>query len=460
MIKPIPREIDYWILLLGMVVIRIPVVFGFNQSSVFRLLTIFPFIFVISKNAISLFTNQTIIFNKKIFVLLLIYLNLLAVAVLRSLFAKSFPIVSTLGNFSLWITFVLFGFFVFIHVSNQKKEQAYQKAIAYSIILFVVVNIMAYYFGLSNQEELYVTSRPAVMLRYFGISTDRVLFPLVSGINTFGIIAGAALCISIILLSNHSQKGDKVIGIIGLLFSAYGILLTDCRGALFFAAVTIFTSLFFPTRFVKLFCWLPLFAPLLPFIYIFIQENIPYWVIQGLLRTPFLGNVDILSGRGIIWKTIIDHYSDFQFIHLFGYGYHGEAISGLSAKYSYLFTNFINSDWITVHNYFLQTLLEIGYLGLILMVWFITTITTRLASMTVANPGDNSAKILFYLMFYFILAGTTETVLSTYHLELFYIFLLIISAVGAAPAVHSLPQKNGKGSNQKNPDNPGNTSRE
>ncbi|NMB55526.1 MAG: O-antigen ligase family protein [Leptolinea sp.] len=445
MIRSIPHGIDYWVIILGLVIIRIPVVFGNNQSLVFRLLTLVPFLFVISRNSISVITQQRLRFNSKILAFLLVYLCVLGIAVLRSTFSDSFPLQSTLGNYVLWFTFALFGILVFSCCQNIARWKLYQEAIYYGIIVYVLVNVLANFLGLTNQEELYVTSRPAVMLQFFGISTNRVLFPLASGINTFGIVAGAAICISIILVVNSTQRKDRVFGTIGLISGVYAILLTDCRGGLFFSAVTIFTAVIFPNRYLKTFRWLPLIAPFLPFLYIFIQENIPFWVIQGLLRTPFLGNVDILSGRGTIWKTIIDHYSNFQFIHLFGYGYHGEVISGLSQEYSYLFTNFINSDWITVHNYFLQTLLEIGYLGLILMVWFITTITTRLAKMVTANPRDNSAKILFYLMFYFILAGTTETVLSTYHLELFFIFLLIIAAVGATPAIHSMPQKNGKG---------------
>ncbi len=425
------RGFDYWVILFGLVFIKLPSITGGNQLISIRLATLAPFFFVIFKNLLFLFTNKTVRFNKRILAGLFVYMCLLGISVVRSYFSQSFSLSTTFGNYLIWCTFASFSFFVFTRSSNQKKSRNLKKAIYYGIVIYVAVNVITYFLGLSNQDELYITSRPAIMLQFFNIISSRVLFPLASGINSFGIIAGASLCISVLLSVYSKSIKDKIIGITGSGFSIFAILVTDCRGSLFFAIFTLCIALILPKKIILIFRWLPIFAPLIPFIYIFIQRNIPFWIIQGLLRTPFFGNVDLLSGREYIWTTIINHFEEFRFLHLFGYGYHGEAISGLAQDYSYLFTNFVNSEWVTGHNYFLQTLLEIGYLGILIALWLLIKITTSLANELEEDPNEITNIVLFFLMIYFILAGTTETVLTTYHLELFYIFMLIFGSVGA-----------------------------
>jgi hypothetical protein len=431
---------DYWVILFGLIIFKLPVLIGYNQSLAVRLICLAPFILVIVKNSLFVIINHSVEFDKKIFLIFILYMSVLGISILRSSFNNYFSIRTTLGNFTIWLTFALFSFLTFACIISNAKAKYFREAIYYGLIIYVIINVLAYLLGFTNQEDLYITSRPAIMLQFFNISIFRVLFPLASGINTFGIIAGATLCISVLLFANSSEKKNKTIGLIGAGFSFYSILLTDCRGGLFFAVATIAVSVIFPTKYVKYWRWLPLIAPFLPLLYIFIQENIPLWIIQGLLRTPFLGNVDILSGRQQIWISILDHFRNFQIIHLFGYGYRGDIMAGITQEYSYLFTNFVNSDWVTGHNFVLQTIMEIGYFGLFIVLWFISTITFSLSKLILANPDDYSQKIIFFLMFFLVLAGTTETVLTPYHQELFFIFLLIASSVGVSLPREYKPQ--------------------
>jgi O-antigen ligase len=444
LIKP---SFDYWVLIFGLIIFKIPTFLGKTESIYARIICLIPFLISIFINFLKLLKRNKLNFNKQLFILFFFYLCIWGFAVLRSAFSGYFSFFSTFGNYFIWITFSLFGFLTFSVNNSPEKAVVYQKAIGYCLILYIVVNSITQIIGFVNQEEVYLSARPAVMLQYLGIFTDRVLFPLSSGINTEGLIAGASLCVSFLMLINSPVNKDRIFGTFGTLFSLYVIFLTDSRGALLFAGLTIFIAIVFKKRTVKLWRWLPLFTPVLPLMLLSIQKFFPESIVEALSRSSLISGSEILSGRQQIWNGILDHLKNFQLIHLFGYGYHGQLTSGISQSYSYLFTNFVSRELASAHNFILQTVIEIGYIGLIITFLLIISLTFSLAKLTINNPKDFIFNSLFFLLFYLVLTGTTETVLTPDHQELFFIFILIWAATGVTLSITSsknFPNMDGK----------------
>ncbi|HCS40039.1 MAG TPA: hypothetical protein DIW44_10710 [Anaerolineaceae bacterium] len=438
--RQIHKGFDYWILIFGIIIYKLPTFLGYSDSIAVRIMCLSPFWVSIFINIILLINTNKLLFDKKSFIIFFLYLCLWGVAVLRSAISSYFSVASTFGNYFIWITFALFGILSLTRNSSEEKIKTYREVIYLGLILYIVVNSVTQLLGFINQKEIYLSLRPAVMLQFVGISTFRVLFPFSSGINSEGMIAGAGLCVSALLFFFNSTNSKKVIGGIGIIFSLYEILLTDSRGALFFAAITIFIAIVFSAKSIIFWRWLPLFTPAIPLFLLAVQKIIPLKFIEALSRNSVISGTEIFSGRQLIWNGILDHFNHFQFIHLFGYGYHGQQISGISTSYSYLFTNFISSELATAHNFLLQTLIELGYIGLIIVFWLVTSLFFSLAKLIKNNPKDITFRILFFLIFFLVLAGTTETTLTPDHQEIFFIFILIWATVGVSLSKKQTPQ--------------------
>ena len=428
-------DLDFWLILFSLVIVRLAYFLGYSRSPLVNLVCLLPFIFVVIKNLALLFNNQQIKkINLSLFVAFCAYLLLLGIAFLRSALSDRYSFVATMGKYALWLTLSVFAFLSFTRI-DKPDSHFYLNAVFYGLVLYIAVNVVTYLAGFQNPEELYFSARPALMLKALGISLNRVNFPFSSGINTFGLVAAAGLVVSSIKMIFSPGRGEKIVSLLGALLCLGVILVVDSRGALVFALFTIFLAVGFPARSVKLWRWIPLAAPLLPLLVIFVQRYLPFEVFQDLMRNPNLTEIDLLSGRQQIWTIILEQFRVFDWVHLIGYGYHGQVLSGLSQNYAFLFSNFVFGETASAHNFALQSLLDFGYFGLIIVYWMLLSMSFRLAKLVAANPKASLYKAAFFLFFYFMLAGSTEIVLTPDFIEIYVIFLLLCGfALVAIPA--------------------------
>ncbi|MEM6805504.1 MAG: hypothetical protein AAF696_29175, partial [Bacteroidota bacterium] len=73
------------------------------------------------------------------------------------------------------------------------------------------------------------------------------------------------------------------------------------------------------------------------------------------------------NNRGVIWKYCIEELQDFKAEHIFGYGQAGHLQSGISKRWS----RDLDGWESYTHNFLFQIILDMGYLGLILILAFI-----------------------------------------------------------------------------------------
>ncbi len=418
-------DLDFWVILFSLVIIRLAYFLGYSRSPLFNLVCMLPFVLVVIKNLALLFRSQQIKkVNPNLLAAFCVYLVLLGIAFLRSALSDQYSFVAMVGKYGLWLTLSVFSFLSFTRIDRPIKG-IYLNAVFYGLILYILVNVVTYVLGFENPEDYFLSARPALMLKALHINLNRVTFPFSSGLNTFGIVAAAGLVVASLKMVFSRSRGEKVLGLLSALVCLGAILAVDSRGALVFALFTILLAVIFPTRAVKLWRWIPLVAPLLPLFVIFVQNYLPFELFQDLMRNPTAYEVDLLSGRQQIWTIILDQFKDFDWNHLIGYGYHGQVLSGLSQNYAFLFSNFIFGETASAHNFALQTLLDFGYVGFIAVYWLILSLSFRLAWLVKVNTSEPQAKIAFFLFFFIVLAGSTEIVLTPDHVEIFVLFIFL-----------------------------------
>jgi len=429
---------DFWTLILSLLLLGFPSALGHRESPVVRLAFFSPILIVISKNIFYLVWNSIhkihkIHFNRLLLVLFIIYAGVESVAFIRAVLSNSFSTSAIMGSWLIWFSFALFGLLAFSNVNNVNVLQRFREAIYYSLILYVSLNAILNILGYKTPQVLYTSLFPSVMLKSIGIIANRVLFPTASGINTFGIIAGAAIVASSVLFFSSPNKIDRILGLLGIGLGVYGILLSDSRGAFLFALLTVLLS--FPTFriFTPFLRWLAVLIPLLPYTLIFALRFVPQSLSEILNRSSSSQGVESnLSGRFVIWDAVLDNFNNFRFTHLFGFGYRGQVVSGISREYSHLFVSYLDAEMAGAHNFLLQTLLDTGYIGALIAICLITALLFVLGA-HLKNNQDHTVKILFFLLVYLVFAGVTETVLTPNHQELFAIFMLIWAAAGSLP---------------------------
>jgi len=147
-----------------------------------------------------------------------------------------------------------------------------------------------------------------------------------------------------------------------------------------------------------------------------------------LFKSFSRANLDVLSGRSTIWKPAIDHLTDFQTIHLFGYGLFGQVGSGIYQYQNY--ASFINAGLVDLHNFLLQSIFDIGYLGLVVAGLLYYFMGRSLHKRLIAAKLDLDTNLAITGLIYFILIGSVSTIPSFYGQELFFLFPFIWIAAG------------------------------
>jgi len=438
MIKRHLLSLDFWVLIFSLLLLRLPVAIGYRQSALVRTLFLTPIFIVIIKNLIQLILHPQIHFKRTLLAWFVLYAVVESLSFFRTATTNFFPTITVLGNWLVWFSMGIFGFLIFSNVRNKAALAQFRAAIYYALILYVFLNAALHITGYQSPENIYFFARSpasfqAILLKNVGITMQRVVFPTASGINSFGIVAGAAFVSSFVLFLSSKKLIDRIMGGVGFLSSLYIILLTDSRGPLFFAFITIFIFAILPISLITIWRWLPIMTPVLPYMLTFSLRYIPISILQKVSRSFSGGTTsDSLSGRLLIWQAVLDSFRNFQFIHLFGFGYRGQVVSGVSQKYASLFSIYADPEISGAHNFVMQTLLEVGYLGVIISIGFITAILFHFVSYLKAHQ-DHTVKVLFFILIYLLLAGTTESVLTVDHQELFTIFMFIWAAVGSLP---------------------------
>lgn len=411
-----------------LLLLRLPVAFGYRQSIAIRALFLAPLVPLLWKTTIRVLHRKRLSLHPRISVLLYLYTGVVSISFLRTFLDGSVSRSVVLGNFSAWfiIAFLapaLFGL-------SQNKIAILLKAVFLALWSYVTLNVILYLIGITSPEQLYFKPYSAVMLSAMGLNTNRVLFPTASGINAFGAIGGALLCASMaIVMRKSSGSLWKLLGALGVLIGLFTVLATDSRAALFFSVLTGLVIGIVPRRALPAFRFLPYLTPLLPILF-FVTLTMTQSVLPERLAR---GNNSLanMSNRVEIWRLVTAELQEINPIHFIGYGYRGQVVSGLSMRYIHFFESYARAETASAHNIVLQSVLEIGYLGtLTLLVLLSLVIGTLVRTTYLPHIGHFMWPILAILV-YMILLGTTGPSFSPDYQELQIVFLLCVSATAA-----------------------------
>lgn len=379
-------------------------------------------IFFFLKAVFSMF--KVIDFDRTTVILGFSYFLLIIVAIFRTSLQKPYLL---LFIYQL-ITFLIFGMSAKCVLKGNKQH--YFKYVFYGLILYLGINVPFQIMGFSNQTENYLRAYDAVMLSVFGIHRSRIYYPMAEGINAFGMVGGAGFVVSAAALIDVMKKRSKdildwVITCLGIGISLFIILTTDSRGALLFVLFTAGITILLPKIANQaLVILLMLIHPAVLFLRGDLLPELKF--LSPLIRS----HTGVLSGRAVIWQSAIKPLLEFKWIHLVGYGLHGQQVAGIVSDYKDLFVSFINTNEISLHNFSLQTIYDLGYLGLVVALLMFFFMSKNLIKQIQSNPGNREKVQAFSMMVYILLIGSVSVIPSFYAQELFFVFIFVWITAG------------------------------
>lgn len=345
-----------------------------------------------------------------LFALLLSYVLLIIVSYIRAYLALTLTFPE-----AFYTIILLVSLFLLLLTSTIIYKNSANLAL-YSLSIYIGLNLLLKFIGIDNPYSTGYLRGQATILSSMGIDINRILFPLGGGGATnFGTVSGllSALALVLFIVTKHRKLHYVII----FLISAAIVLVTDTRGAMLSIFLTILVLLFFQLQKKIIHFFTPLLILLLPFLSTFLSI---------LSDVAFYGAVrpgEDSLGRILIWRVAVSELADFSTIHLIGFGAYGQTTSRVSYGYSFLFKDWLSDrpELFSLHNIALQTVFDIGYIGLIILL-VILAISMNIAS----NMKTEVKYILMAGLLFMMCAGSHDISLSFYSREVFIVFLLFV----------------------------------
>ena len=322
-------------------------------------------------------------------------------AVIRSFFSNAIEFSSTI-----YLLFILLFFTLLVKFDVQKSK--FLKSVLTSFFLIVGFNLIFYLLGL--EASLFakgVDLHNSRLLEYIGINLQRSRFLIFNNFSYYSMMLGILFIgVNSMLLKRKFLKYSVILSVL------ISFVILDARGP-FFALVIIivFKSIFY--RIGSLGFFLFVFAiAIIPFAYSLIS------IYFGLQSGD---NLALVSSRDILWQAFFFNYDPSLIQFVFGYGYLGQYISGISAEYEHLFINWGNSSQISLHNSYLQYIMDLGIIGVLLLYYIIRNTFKKIEYLKL-----DELKLLIY---YFLLLGISDMSIQINNFVVFSFFIILVNFV-------------------------------
>lgn len=422
------------VLLFSLVLLRVPLLFPSRLSFAVSLL---PFCGAI----LALLDRKSRWFMSPWALLVMGYVLLALVAAVRGSHNGAITANSALQQGAQIGLVAVLGLLAFLREPEAQRRASYLRALCWAPVAFLAVNVVLWtagYVPIGGPLE----SSPSTMLGAFGVSINRVTFPIAGGVNIP--LAAVALSICLVFISRAEQRK---LAICGALLSFFVILAIDSRGALIFGASGAALALAFPRARQRRHGLVGLALPVLPLIAVLALTNVANLPIATQLgREGATGSVASGTGRTAVWDAAASSLTEPRVDNIFGYGLLGQKTSGVSVEYAYLFAGEEDPLSHTVHNGVLQVAFDTGWVGAIGLVLLAAIMLGRLGRRAVTST---SYAALLAGSLALLLAGIVEAVPSPEIIDSFAWWLLVTLA-----AIRALgPQERGRSQGvQKVPD--------
>jgi hypothetical protein len=313
---------------------------------------------------------------------------------------------------------------IYAHALGNKSMSSYlfNDLIITPISLLVIINFLYYIFDINflvKNESQYL-GEGVVLNNFFGISLERINFPFVSNVVTFGVLSGV-----LFLGSLYSFFGNIKIksSLFGILLGSLGLLVVDFRSGIFSVFFTVL-YVFLARKKVVFFVFpaILFFGPILLLI-------LSSWVVENGFGDIISRNqyeLETGNSRFIIWAITLSEIIDFKWIHLIGYGQFGAFASGRSYEWANFFIKFPNPYLTSAHNTYFNLFYDAGYVGIALYL-LLSLYIFKMLSLLRRKQVISNQLISFFVFFGLIgISDSTIGFHSTIHLLIFCIPSIIL----------------------------------
>jgi hypothetical protein len=416
--------------LFSIVIVRLPVLLG--HPRILHPLIILLFLACI---AWALPRSEHGITSAGLLTLALLYAAVIAVSLVRGSRAGVYHSqLSAITEGALY--FALVGFAVSLITSRRSKGERDASLICLVLApaVYASINLALYLAGVQSPDAGFSTLQyrtvgsPATLLGSLGVHTGRVLFPLASAINFYGVACGAALTGTAILMMRVRQA-PRWPTRIGLGAAAACLLMGDSRTAIALSIAIILY--FFLSRRAAGAAGAAVLLPALPLVLVgFLSILNSAGASTALSRNSVGTDFATATGRAQIWSASWDMLKHPQIQQLVGWGADGHITSGASYHWAYLFRGVLDDPSIaSTHNLAIQTVFDSGYIGLAILIAAATMTCVRLARIVGREPSSPAAALLGMLLV-ILLGGVTE-ISPSYHAQEALVMTLLIMGASA-----------------------------
>ena len=311
------------------------------------------------------------------------------------------------GSIYRWVILILFGSYL-IKYKFKIKIDSSSKKLVFALLIFVIYVVMSLFWGTDLDEGItsvfgfILIIMVAIIFSSYNSENINIYNKLDEVWITVGIISGllfifgdrakigeygsrtslrilgtstdpnefaglfvisSAICIYHII---NSKGKKKWISVVAFSLGIYSVLLSGSRGAMLSCAISIIMTVFLCTKasLKKIITFLIISIIGILFFMKYLIPLVPVDVIERLDLSMLLK--DGGSGRSVLWKSGLDQYFGGNvFRIIFGYGANGLLVIGERGTTT------------TMHNYYLQVLINFGIVGLTLYLTLLWNIFKR-----------------------------------------------------------------------------------
>lgn len=335
-----------------------------------------------------------------------------------------------LGTF-FWHFSILF-YFLSVVALNRSTEA--RRFLLVSLVcgfgIFVAINVIAYYLGLRGFNSIDDAGQNK-MLSLIGISRTRVALPFASGINNFGAMAGLVV-VSGFCTAKYSRGVilfcvGSIVAVLGFI----GIVLVDSRASAGVAVLVcvLMTSVGRLSLFSKFIKVLPLVVLVAPIIIYNANAVMRDTGLAGAAtrQGAFAQRLGLLSGRDVVWNSAYRVFAEPEPIQLVGYGALGQYKSGAAKGYAWIFMENSGVTSHSLHNTFLQVLIDLGYIGLIVWILFWLSFCSDLVKKWRSGIRDLENSIPIAIALFISIGGIMEISGTPAYPDVFCMLMLVVA---------------------------------
>lgn len=329
------------------------------------------------------------------------------------------------------------GFWLIIAIRSAREDQshsAFWEYLSLSIGLYCWMNVIGAVLGFTNPGfQAHYTN---VFYSNLVLNRPRLHFPFAGSGQTLAVLSGLPVIFGWWWFFRKESKAR----LIGILMALGGVFVILGHGARAPVAAILATGVLgflkigaFPR--VIVICGLATVVTI-PVMYSYadiggiVGAIVPVSVMGGGRQR---GSIETLSNRDVIWSETLDSLVANNRVGqwLFGYGAHGQDISGAARGYVHLFSNsYTITGKISVHNSFLQVLVDYGILGLLVVMSLVIGGYDKAARLVQAGKLDaNTGNLVVYVLIYFCLTATTEAAITYYAISTWASFIAVVLAL-------------------------------